>query len=681
MSLLNPFFLIGSLALAIPVLIHLVRKEKTEIIPFSTLMFLLRVPKRAIRQQKIKNLLLMALRLLLLALLVGSFARPYMTQSASAVVSSGSSRAVVLMLDNSYSMRYGDNFNRMKSEAAKRIDSLGASDRMALVSFNDKATLLTPPTSDKGTLKAALSSLQPSYSGTKYYEAFSLADRAFNQMGVPKKELILISDFQRIGWNRSSHENVISSDVKTETVDLGVQNPSDVGIDNVSVDETTFNRTYSGRVIARIHNHSKDQPVTVPVSLTLSNKEVERKSTSVPPNSTALVEFTGFELPLGYTKGRIRIEAKDPLDVDNEFVFALNRRDKLKLLIVDSGKPKQSLYLQQAYSSAEELSFETKRTVIENLTPEELGTYNIIVINDVTRLPDRVRDRLNELRKSGQGQIVILGTNADVGWWNSFTTLPVKLTQKIYVNKDRGRYSYSLTTYDRNHAIFKSFERSSALTLNTAQFFAYVESEPKKGASVLAKYENGSAAIVESPKEDRGLLVITSGMDGVANDLPLKPAFLPLLHEMVHYLTRYSENRGWYTLGEAIPIVGTIESAAAAVITDKGERIALGDLGAGEQRFFTPEDPGYYEARVGRDVRVLAVNPPASEGNLDRMPPEDLLAGVKRPAGENQQASSFADDAKADYARRQTGWWYLLLFALLAAMAEIYLANTSYKSS
>src|SRR5437763_2208375 len=86
MSFLNPFLLFGSLALAIPILIHLVRREKSEINPFSSLMFLLKVPKRSIRQQKMKNLLLMALRLLILALLVGAFARPYMTQPAKPVV-------------------------------------------------------------------------------------------------------------------------------------------------------------------------------------------------------------------------------------------------------------------------------------------------------------------------------------------------------------------------------------------------------------------------------------------------------------------------------------------------------------------------------------------------------------------------------------------------------------------
>ena len=92
MNLLNPLFLLGGLALAIPVLIHLVRKEKTEIIPFSSLMFLLRVPKSSIRQQKMKNLLLMALRLLLLAFLVGAFARPYFTQTETRTAATSNNR-------------------------------------------------------------------------------------------------------------------------------------------------------------------------------------------------------------------------------------------------------------------------------------------------------------------------------------------------------------------------------------------------------------------------------------------------------------------------------------------------------------------------------------------------------------------------------------------------------------
>src|SRR5439155_11100388 len=112
MSLLNPFFLFGSLALAIPVLIHLVRREKSEIIPFSSLMFLLKVPKRSIRQQKLKNLLLMALRLLILALLVGAFSRPDLTQPTKPSASTDQHRAIILLLDNSYRRRHGTNSQR-----------------------------------------------------------------------------------------------------------------------------------------------------------------------------------------------------------------------------------------------------------------------------------------------------------------------------------------------------------------------------------------------------------------------------------------------------------------------------------------------------------------------------------------------------------------------------------------
>src|SRR6185436_6115255 len=145
MSLLNPYFLFGSLALAIPVLIHLVRREKSEIVYFSSLMFLLKVPKQAIRQQKIKNLLLMALRLLILALLVTAFARPYLTQNANPAAGTSNNRGIVLLLDNSYSMRYGMNFDRLKTEARRRIDGMAAGDRMAMIAFNERATMLGQP--------------------------------------------------------------------------------------------------------------------------------------------------------------------------------------------------------------------------------------------------------------------------------------------------------------------------------------------------------------------------------------------------------------------------------------------------------------------------------------------------------------------------------------------------------
>jgi hypothetical protein len=150
---------------------------------------------------------------------------------------------------------------------------------------------------------------------------------------------------------------------------------------------------------------------------------------------------------------------------------------------------------------------------------------------------------------------------------------------------------------------------------------------------------------------------------------------------MIYYLSRYNENKGWYQLGEGIPVTAGVENATAAVIDPKGERQALGNINAGEAKFFTPVIPGFHEIRVGPDTRMIAVNPPSSEGNLDSMPPEDLLASVQRTPGEAKQPGFIDPEAKNEYARRQMGWWYLLLFALLAGVAEIYIANRKYKTS
>src|SRR5262249_23197235 len=154
-----------------------------------------------------------------------------------------------------------------------------------------------------------------------------------------------------------------------------------------------------------------------------------------------------------------------PLKVDNEFLFSIERREKLNVLVVDAGKAKQSLYLKQAYTSTSDLPFEITTVTASAITPEELAKHEVVIINDVPRLPDKVRDKMDELRKTGQGQLVVLGGNSEMGWWSSYTKLPVKPVQRIFVAHDRGRPFMALTTYDRNHPIFKPFEKSTRVAL------------------------------------------------------------------------------------------------------------------------------------------------------------------------------------------------------------------------
>ena len=156
---------------------------------------------------------------------------------------------------------------------------------------------------------------------------------------------------------------------------------------------------------------------------------------------------------------------------------------------------------------------------------------------------------------------------------------------------------------------------------------------------------------------------------------------MPFVHQAARYLTRYNAVRGWYTLGEGIPVVGTLEGGVARVIEPDGTQQSLGELKSGEQRYYSPTVPGYHELRNGRDIRLLAVNAPPSEGNLETMVPEDLIASVQSTEGEARgQTGSLTTEDKLEYARRQMGWWYLLVVALIAGIVELYIANNRTQS-
>ena len=344
------------------------------------------------------------------------------------------------------------------------------------------------------------------------------------------------------------------------------------------------------------------------------------------------------------------------------------------MLVADAGRSEQSFFLEQAFNSAPDLPFEIELRQANDVNPAELEEFEVVIINDVPQLTDAFRDKLDQLRAMGQGQLIFLGENANIDWWNTYSALPVRLGAKVFVESDRDQAFYSLTTYERSHDVFSPLEEGARLTLNSARFFAFSEIEPKEGAVTVASFEDGSSAIVDSGADDPGLLVVGSPVDNVWNDLPLNVSFLPLVHEMARYLARYNDSSAWYQLGEAVGLTVGAEEPAA-LIDPNGDRISVPETSTTGRRFFSPDLAGFHELRIGPDTTHIAVNAPTSESILDRMVPDDLMASVQRLEGEVTRGALIEEVGGNDYAERQNWWWYLFLFALLLGIGEIYLGN------
>src|SRR5262245_40556281 len=139
MSFLSPLFFLGLGAIAIPVFVHLIQRERKRVVEFPSLMFVQRIPYQSVRRRRIRHWFLLLMRAAAMALIIAAFARPFFASGAVAAAAAGGSREVVILLDQSASMGYADDWQRAQNAARDVIGSIGANDRATLVLFSRNA--------------------------------------------------------------------------------------------------------------------------------------------------------------------------------------------------------------------------------------------------------------------------------------------------------------------------------------------------------------------------------------------------------------------------------------------------------------------------------------------------------------------------------------------------------------
>jgi len=186
-TFLTPVFFLGLGAIAIPILIHLIQREKKRVVEFPSLMFVRRIPYQSVRRRRIRHWFLLFLRAAAIALIVFAFARPFLHQSAVAAAAGGAARDVVVLLDQSASMGYGDHFEKAKDAARRVVRGLGADDRATLVLFAKNAEENMRATSDRARLEGAINAAKVTAGATRYGPALKLADSILSRSPLKRR--------------------------------------------------------------------------------------------------------------------------------------------------------------------------------------------------------------------------------------------------------------------------------------------------------------------------------------------------------------------------------------------------------------------------------------------------------------------------------------------------------------
>src|SRR5687767_9524478 len=175
MGFVAPLLLAGLAALAIPVLIHLIQRERKRVVEFPSLMFLRKIPYQSVRRRRIRDWMLLMMRLAALALIVMAFARPFFKRDSLAAATQQGAREAVILVDTSYSMGYGDRWQRARTAAANAIAALGSGDRASLVFFSSGAEVAVRSAADRSRLEAGLATAEVGAGATRYAPALKLA--------------------------------------------------------------------------------------------------------------------------------------------------------------------------------------------------------------------------------------------------------------------------------------------------------------------------------------------------------------------------------------------------------------------------------------------------------------------------------------------------------------------------
>jgi hypothetical protein len=673
MSFLAPLFFVALAALAIPVLIHLIQREKKQVVRFPSLMFIQRVPYKSVRRRRIHNWFLLIVRLTALALLVFAFSRPFL-QRDELQIAAGGAREVVVLLDQSYSMGYADRWEQARAAADDAIQGLGANDRGSVVLFATGAEIAMRSTAagERQQLRAAVAAAKPTAGATRYAPALKVAGSILAESSLPRREVVLISDFQRGGWRgeegaRLPEGTTVRPVALTSDADL-----ANVSVTAVSLARSTFSNQERVAVTAVVVNRSMRSLRGGQLALEMDGRPIQTERLEVEANSSASVTFAPVTLTGRVMRGTVRA-GNDALPTDNVFHFVVAPVQPVGVLVLDrGGAAGGALYLTRALAIGEAPHFEAVVRQPDAVSDDDFRRASAVVVNDVP-VPAALGRRLLRFVESGGGVLVATGSRAT--WAADVDLLPAALDAPV--DRTRGDAA-RVGALEFGHPVFEPFRTPRSGDFAAARIYGYRTVKPGPGAEVLARFDGGAPALMERRVGTGRVLLWASTLDLAWSDFPLKPVYLPFVHQAVRHLAAYAEPAPWLTVGQVLDASVATTAAqpvSTVVLTPSGRRVGVEEEGA---EVLELTEQGFYELRnrTGDSVSaVVASNVDTGESDLTPMDPKEIVAATVTPPGEGRQAGAGQALTPEAQERSQRLWWYLLVIGILLLGADTFISN------
>lgn len=674
MVFLSPLFLLGLFAALLPIAIHLIRKEKPPKLMFSTIRFLKKTSKKLILFQQIQGWLLLLLRAAVITLLVVAFARPLFNQSVARLLDADP-QSVVILLDLSMSMRYGDTFADAKSEALDILDELTSGDEVALIGFSDSADVVRELNTDIDSLRSLIAGMdQPGYGTTRFMPNLRLADQLLETSRYENRAVYLISDFQEIGIDGGDEAWKLAPGVRFTGIDVGDQQSSNLVLTDVRSPEQLLEDAAEQQILARVRSTGNVYLEQGEVTLAIDGEIIDRVPVDLSNRSEEVVSFTTTFDTQGTHTGEVRVNG-DNFSVDNAFYFTVDVLPKIRVLLVngessDNWFDDEGHWFGLAVSSAAESPFVLETIEPTALTAAALRQTDVAVLLNVGNLSNAQAQAINDYVLGGGSILFAPADKVDPDQFNQqFAAIsPATLQHPDLLARDD---YLVIADFDRRHPILRPLSSDWI-----ARFQGHWSIQPAPEAEVLMQFDNSEAALVERNVGQGKAILFASSMDLEWNNLPLQGLFLPFVHETLRHLVQPEFKQRAYQIGDSFTLDPAGDAVSVEAIDPNGENIAF----TNDSYVVSATTPGLIRATADGRNTVYAVNIIPAESNFTRTAVASLYDQIINPDTNPVQSSAVRTAQLIEELERpQRVWWWLLALVMALIVAEVLIANRTYR--
>lgn len=653
MGLLVPLFLLGTLAIALPVWLHRLKTQSSERQRFSSAMLLEMSEEQVHVRKQIKYLLLLALRILLLLALVFAFAQPYWERPPSLIAAAGSGTQLVLV-DASASMGSSGVFEQALEEARRAIDDAPAGAALLVVGASDNLRMIGEASTDKSTQRAALASLSVSALRLDFGAAMQEVGHIAATLPQPVR-LHFVSDFQASGMPVRFADLVPANVSELVAHPVGTGDPSNWSIE--------YLRETAAGLEVGVQSFGASERVA-DIELVVNDGPAIVESLSDKGKQT--VRFSGLQYVEGDNRVQVTITTDDDLAADNRWFSVVENEPPVPVpLITASPDALPVTYMKAALEAAAAGGYRVDLLVPGEFDTRVLSRHRWLLIDDLAALDEMHADAVQAFIVDGGSVLAFVGPRAA-----NLETLPVSGHSLGAASLGPGASRFlSVGRVASDHPALSGTEGWYSVNVERSLPLELLEED-----RVIVVLEDGTPLVLERMMGGGRLVLVVDAADNRLSDFPVRPVFVSFIIETAAYLAGTTIFRKNYLAGARLPL-SLVGGASGQVIDPDGRTVlSLADTTRAQQ--IKLEKPGVYEVYRPQGEALVAANIDPRESEL--RPIEQPLLDRWMESAQMAPATGGLSSAVPDIEQLELWHWLLLGLALLV-IGESVLGNSYLK--